>query len=278
MYIFRIKLPGKAFAQTEYSLGLTYNKAVSPNHLSLRRQMELYYVSWYIRQGSAELESAGAAYHAGPGQWVFMDPLCEHSHRLAEKTELVSIRFRIFWRGLDFLPPLAPIRIVEGRDWPDLLPAAEALCAANESEHAPASPKFFHRQARFYDWLAAWRRERESLGLTTEAPEDPRVYEIMAHLSQSISIAPIDYSALQRAVGLSRAQIDRVFQKALGLTPRQWMVARCLDEAQRQIRYGDRSLKEIALSLGFFDASHFTRWHRRQTGQSPTDWRAQQAL
>lgn len=266
------------FAQPQYTLGLTYNKAVEPAHLRLRRQMELYYVSWYIRQGKAKVESNGQMVSAASGQWVFLDPLSEHSHVLTDDIVLISIRFRIAWRGLDFLPPLAPLRVVEGGLWPELLTTAEALCRANEHECPPASAAYFHRQARFFDWLEAWRRERESLGVSLESPQDARVFEVMASLSRSISIRPINYAALQRAVGISRAQIDRIFQGELGLTPRQWMVAQCLDEAQRQIRLGDRSLKEIALSLGFFDASHFTRWHRRQTGQSPTDWRAGQAL
>lgn len=239
---------------------------------------ELSYVSWYIRRGRAILETPDGRREAHPGQWVFFDPLCEHSHWLADDTALVSIRFRIFWRGLDYLPPLMPIRVVPGEDKPELLAAAEALCHANEVEHATTSAGYLHRESRFYSWLEQWRRERESLGVLPEAPSDPRVYAIMQTLSENVSIAPIDYPALQRAVGLSRAQINRVFSKGAGLTPRQWMVARCLDEAQRQISQGDRSLKEIAAALGFFDASHFTRWHRRQTGQSPTDWKLQQAF
>nr|WP_234043751.1 AraC family transcriptional regulator [Cerasicoccus arenae] len=114
--------------------------------------------------------------------------------------------------------------------------------------------------------------------MLTETPADPRVFKILEFLAQNISIQPIDYPALQSAVGLSRAQINRIFQKGAGLSPRQWMVARCLDEAQQQIRHGGHSFKEIAASLGFFDASHFTRWHRQQTGQSPSHWKIRQAF
>lgn len=260
-----------------YSLGLTYDNPVNPDHLRLRRQSELSYVSWYIRQGKAVLETPDGRQEALAGQWVFFDPLTEHSHWMKQGTVLISIRFRILWRGLDYLPPLMPIRVVSS-DKPELLAAAQALCQANATEHPATSAEYFHREALFYLWLEQWRCERESLGILPEAPSDPRVYSIMQTLSENITIEPIDYPALQRKVGLSRAQINRIFTKSAGLTPRQWMVARCLDEAQRQIRHGERSLKEIAASLGFFDASHFTRWHRNQTGQSPTDWKQHQAF
>ncbi len=240
--------------------------------------VELFYTSWYIRAGIAEIQSGGKTHWAHAGQWVLFDPMCERGHRLSNGPALVSIRFRISWQGLDYLPPLAGIRIVDGAGKPGMLAAAEALCQANAVEHHPTSAAYFDRQAKFYDWLAMWRAEREALGPATLTLNDPRVLAIIETMTQRISIQPMDYEELQRAVGLSRAQINRVFHEETGLTPRQWMVARVLGDAQRKIRHGAFSLKEIAVSLGFFDASHFTRWHRRQTGQSPTDWRDQQAV
>ncbi|WP_309380519.1 helix-turn-helix domain-containing protein [Cerasicoccus frondis] len=262
----------------KYTLGPTYDNKVNPEFHRHHRTVELYYASWYIRQGMAEVTSGGKTYRAHTGQWVFFDPLCNRAHSLSGDPAFISIRFRISWQGLEYLPPLTGIRVVDGEGKSELLTAAEALCEANHQEPALASAEYFHREAMFYQWLEHWRRERGALGLSTLALSDPRVLGIIETLSKRITIQPIDYPELQRAVGLSRAQINRVFHQETGLTPRQWMVARCLSEAQRQIRHGAFSLKEIAASLGFFDASHFTRWHRRQTGQSPTAWREQQAV
>lgn len=275
LYIQLIDLVKIQSGPPEFTLGNTYDDSVLPKYRRVQRQSELYYVSWYIRTGHAEIKSPDGVLFASEGQWVLFDPLCEHSHIIADDAILVSIRFRIFWRGLNYLPPLSPIRVVDGADKPAMLIAAEALCQANKKDPPPASPGYFEREAKFNLWLEQWRRERESLGSAPDTPTDPRVYAIMQCLSENLSIEPIDYEALRKAVGLSRAQINRVFHKSVGVSPRQWLVARCLDEAQRQIRAGEMSLKEIAALLGFFDASHFTRWHRRQTGQSPTDWKLQ---
>lgn len=265
-----------SFGPPQYSLGLTYDRPVDPDHRVQLTTTDLYYVSWYIRSGNAEIKCNGQTFQAGAGQWVFMDPFTRRSHRLWGDPVLVSIRFRLSWRGLDYLPPQLGIRVVDGGDLGQLLAAAEALCEADQGELTPTSAAYFRRQSLFFGYLEQWRRQRETFGVAEHFPRDQRVFAIIEHLASHLSIQPIDYAGLQRAVGLSRAQINRIFQRETGMSPRQWMVARCLDEAQQRIRQGSQSLKEIAALLGFFDASHFTRWHRRQTGRSPTDWREMQ--
>lgn len=47
-----------------------------------------------------------------------------------------------------------------------------------------------------------------------------------------------------------------------------------LDEVTRLLRGSDRGIGEIAAAVGMDDQNYFTRWFRKQTGQSPTRWRA----
>jgi AraC family transcriptional activator of pobA len=47
-----------------------------------------------------------------------------------------------------------------------------------------------------------------------------------------------------------------------------------LDAATRALREGDRPVGEVASSVGMDDQNYFARWFRRQTGQTPTRWRA----
>ncbi|HKR42434.1 MAG TPA: helix-turn-helix domain-containing protein, partial [Paraburkholderia sp.] len=49
--------------------------------------------------------------------------------------------------------------------------------------------------------------------------------------------------------------------------------ARMALEAQRQLAYTTRSVKHIALDLGFADPGYFTRFFQRLCGASPSDWR-----
>ena len=46
-------------------------------------------------------------------------------------------------------------------------------------------------------------------------------------------------------------------------------------EAQRELAYTTLSVKHIAYKLGFTDAGYFTRFFERETGATPSAWRAQ---
>lgn len=54
------------------------------------------------------------------------------------------------------------------------------------------------------------------------------------------------------------ARAKRVIDKAI------------VNRAQRLLLYGDESVVQIGTSLGFADASYFSRFFRRETGQAPT--------
>lgn len=56
-------------------------------------------------------------------------------------------------------------------------------------------------------------------------------------------------------------------------TPLQVIQERVTLEARRLFFYTDKSAKEIAYELGFEDANHFGKFFKKQTGQSPTEFK-----
>jgi len=68
--------------------------------------------------------------------------------------------------------------------------------------------------------------------------------------------------------GLSRVHLDRLFQRHLGSTPRDWLDRLLRDRACDLLRHGSAA-KTVAHQLAFADASHFTKWFRRQVGCTP---------
>jgi AraC family transcriptional regulator, transcriptional activator of pobA len=46
-------------------------------------------------------------------------------------------------------------------------------------------------------------------------------------------------------------------------------------EAQRDLVYSHMSIKQIAHSLGFADMAYFSRYFRKQTGVTPTQFQAE---
>jgi len=84
--------------------------------------------------------------------------------------------------------------------------------------------------------------------------------------------AHLSLSDLAQACSLSRFQLIRGFARRFGLTPHAYIVQRRLELSRRLLREG-RGLSETALSAGFYDQAHFTRYFTRQFGTSPGAYR-----
>jgi AraC-like DNA-binding protein len=96
-----------------------------------------------------------------------------------------------------------------------------------------------------------------------------RVFEhIGGHFAEPISLPQMAAMA-----GLSRQRFNRVFKNAAGMTLFEYLAHVRLTYAARLLRETDRSIAEIASSLGFADQSHFDRRFRRHFGRTPREFR-----
>jgi AraC-like DNA-binding protein len=82
----------------------------------------------------------------------------------------------------------------------------------------------------------------------------------------------ITIGQLWPASELSRSEFSRVFRRMEGVAPRSYLLERRVARAKRLLA-SDRSLSEIALELGFYDQSHFTRVFKQSTGETPAAFR-----
>jgi AraC-like DNA-binding protein len=91
---------------------------------------------------------------------------------------------------------------------------------------------------------------------------------IFAHLAE-----PLNVSQLAAIAGVSCRQIERRFHNATGMSPTDFITRARLDEACRRLRNGSDPIGRIALDLGFYDQSAFTRLFRRYLGTTPSEFR-----
>jgi PAS domain S-box-containing protein len=83
----------------------------------------------------------------------------------------------------------------------------------------------------------------------------------------------IDFRQLARLVPLSISQLDRRFKRLFQLTPQQFLLRARMNAACQMLTSTDRSMSDIALRVGFYDQSSFTKQFRRQMGATPTAYR-----
>ncbi len=74
-------------------------------------------------------------------------------------------------------------------------------------------------------------------------------------------------------IGVSPGQLTRLTKQVLGLTALGVINARLVFEAERELTYTADSIKQIAAKLGFEDEAYFSRFLKKETGQSPKAFR-----
>ncbi len=97
---------------------------------------------------------------------------------------------------------------------------------------------------------------------------DQRVRRAVLLMEQSPS-APPRAEALARAVGVSRRQLERLFQRDLGAGPQQVGRDMRLFQAVWLMAQDGRRISDVAAQCGFADAAHFGRAFRDAFGRTP---------
>ena len=74
-------------------------------------------------------------------------------------------------------------------------------------------------------------------------------------------------------MGVSLVQLRAACAAATGQSPAKLIHARVITEAKRNLIFGDMTMEQLAFSLGFSDAAYFTRFFRKEVGQTPSQFR-----
>ena len=93
------------------------------------------------------------------------------------------------------------------------------------------------------------------------------------HISKGIGI-----SELARLVGLSQFHFIRAFKHSVGLSPYQYVLSERISVAKELLSQRDRSTADVALAVGFSDASQLSRVFRKLVGVTPTAFRRESGL
>ena len=95
---------------------------------------------------------------------------------------------------------------------------------------------------------------------------------VAGHLKEHFR-QPLDLIQLSRLSGLSERQLERKFRATFQTTPRNFLIKMRVVAACGLLASTSMSLTEIALEVGFYDHSDFSRQFRRHMGESPTQYR-----
>jgi len=100
---------------------------------------------------------------------------------------------------------------------------------------------------------------------------------VAAELMEANIKEPIDQTELATYVGVSRRQLQRLFQRYLGCTPSRYYLQLRLTRARELLQQTRMSLVEISSLTGFVSSSHFSKSYKELYGHSPSKERRQSA-
>lgn len=100
----------------------------------------------------------------------------------------------------------------------------------------------------------------------------PKLMEAVSLMEANLE-EPMSLDELSRYVGLSRRQLERLFQKYLHCVPTRYYLNLRLSRARQLLLQTNMSIVDITLACGFVSAPHFSKCYRDHFGIPPSEER-----
>jgi AraC family transcriptional regulator of arabinose operon len=101
---------------------------------------------------------------------------------------------------------------------------------------------------------------------------DARITWALGEIDRRLA-EPLEVAVLAAAVNLSPSRFAYLFRRDVGMSPARFVRFRRLDRARELLESTFLSVKEVMVTVGFNDPSHFTRDFRAHHGLAPRAWR-----
>ncbi|WP_292011017.1 helix-turn-helix domain-containing protein [Chryseobacterium sp.] len=128
---------------------------------------------------------------------------------------------------------------------------------------------FLNYCIRFYDRQFI-TRDNENKGILERFESLLNNY-FLSEKTQNIGLPSVGWCA--KELNLSANYFGDLIKKEMGISPQEYIQTKVINVAKEKIFDADRSISEIAYSLGFKYPQHFTRLFKQKVGMSPVDYR-----
>ncbi len=233
----------------------------------------------YLSGGEGEAVFDGVRATLQPPCLLLVPPLVVHGYAFSNTVEgLVLTLYQqraehILRDKPDVLEGLGSPRVVELHGQPEaarIVAFSLAAIAAEFAGHAPGRTAMMEALLAVV-WLAAHRVQSAAASMPS------RGFGHIVRFRQMIERdfagrLPIEHYA--RRLGLTEVHLRRLCQEHLATTPLATLNARVTLEARRLLEFSALDVKEVAAATGFTDDVYFSRFFQRETGLTPTAFRA----
>ncbi|MBQ4564188.1 MAG: AraC family transcriptional regulator [Lachnospiraceae bacterium] len=226
--------------------------------------MRNHYLIHCVLEGYGVFESGGKRYRLGPGDAFLIRPQ-EIIYYEADKER----PWHYCWVGFQGVEAEQVVKMLGVGDDPILTFHGEEevrKCILRMKENFDVSGSRFALLSALYRFLSL---------LENRPIKNERRYTIaqMAanYILENYSYA-ITVEKVASYVGVHRSQLFREFKELFGMSPQQYLMEVRLLKAQELLQMG-LTVTETAYSVGFSDATNFSRQFRQHMGIAPAFWR-----
>ena len=99
-----------------------------------------------------------------------------------------------------------------------------------------------------------------------------RKFQHFLHSANPVSNVKVNEAADQ--LGLSPQNLNAICRKACGKSASELIIEQVTLEAKRYLIHSDKNIGEIAFTLNFSDPSHFVKYFKKTTGETPQAFRS----
>ncbi|NJN25527.1 MAG: AraC family transcriptional regulator [Cyclobacteriaceae bacterium] len=258
--------------------GFTTNPPLAPYPLA--RHPQGYHFSWekgrildefqisYITKGKGILETRDGIYTIAPGSVFIILPGQWHRYKPDQSTgwDEYYIGFRGSYANNIFRHEF----FVQNRGGYGvghnltLLHCFEDIIEKSVREHPGYQQQIAGRIMSIIGEIIATVKNQEFEGKGIEKRIKEAQFDLRERLGQSIKM-----EAFAEGYGMSYSYFRKLFKTYTGLSPAQYHLQLKLQKARDMLSTSDKTVKEIAFSLGFESAFHFSKIYKKKYGLSP---------
>ena len=221
-----------------------------------------------VRKGALRLGSGDWLEIAHPGDGVYLTPEEPHEYRCEGATELVVDFFAFDGPGVSEVLNKSPLtrsgvyRLASSAPVVRVLEQAWALATSPSSSGVRLS-------AFVYELLVTLAEEAAGAGKLSASSRLGRLQPVLAALLHQPSYS-WSVGEMASLLGQTPQSLGRLFRKALGQSPLEYLVRLRLNRAlQLLAERPDLRVHEVGSAVGYPDTSYFVRLFRQREGLTP---------
>lgn len=202
--------------------------------------------------------------------------LCTATHILAQAGVLNGRRCTIHWENVEGFTENFPDLELTGRLFEidnDRFTCAGETAAIDmmvtmiAAQHGDTLGTLVADQVLHSPVRDATHRQRASLAARIGS-RHPKLVSAIEHMEANVE-SPLSPDELAQFCGLSRRQLERLFQKHLDASPQRYYRHLRLDRARSFLLQTNMSVTAVAVACGFTSPSHFTKCYKAKFDRSP---------